>query len=151
MNRTIEITASNYKDYTSLDIVAFSFAQPGAMGEPGGVLIVDVTGQVYHTNYCYGGIDYNHLLEIVPILKGCEFGVFDHQTPEGWSPVYLGFGNHLTIKADYYSQFKEDVDNKHFENTGQLYQQWLGMVMKLLGKGNENLTLKDLWDAENKQ
>ena len=139
MNKIIEITESNYKDYCPLDIVAFSFAQPGAMGEHGGVVIVDVMGQVYHTNYCQGNIDCDHLLEVVPILKDCKFNIFGHQTPEGWFPVYLGFGNHLTIKADYYSQFKEDVNNKHFENTGELYQQWLGMVMKLLGKNDERI------------
>ena len=41
MTDCIEITESNYKDYCSLDIVAFLFAQPGAMGDPGGVEIID--------------------------------------------------------------------------------------------------------------
>ena len=55
MTRIIEITESNYKDYRSLDIVAFSFAQLGAMGEPGGVEIIDAKGCCYHTNYCWEG------------------------------------------------------------------------------------------------
>ena len=134
MNRTIEITESNYKDYTSLDIVAFSFAQSGAIGEPGGVLIVDAMGQVYHANYCYDNLDFDHLLEVVSAVKDCKFGILDHQTPEGWAPVQLGFGNHLTIRTEYHSQFEEETNNRHIKSPGQLYQQWIGMVLKLLGK-----------------
>jgi len=144
MSRLIEITESNYKDYCTLDIVAFSYAQPGAMGEPGGVLIVDAMGRVYHANYCYENLDYDHLLEVVPILKDCEFGILGHQTPVGWSPFYLGFGNHLTIKEDYSFEFEISVADKHFKNKGELYQQWLGMVMELLGKGDENLGMESL-------
>lgn len=56
MEKLIEITKSNYMDYCSLDIVAFAFAQPGAMGEPGGVEIIDTKGRFYHTNYCLDGL-----------------------------------------------------------------------------------------------
>ena len=31
----IEIDELNYQDYTNLDIVAYSFARGGAMGDPG--------------------------------------------------------------------------------------------------------------------
>jgi hypothetical protein len=47
MNR-IEIDELNYQDYQHLDIVAYSFARGGAMGDPGGIKIVDSDGQVYH-------------------------------------------------------------------------------------------------------
>ena len=135
---SIEITDSNYMDYRSLDIVAFAFAQSGAMGEPGGVEIVDAQGKFYHTNYCWEGIDYEHLLEIVPALRNCEFGILGHQAPEGWAAVYLGMGNHLTIRIDYYSQFEEEVRNRRIERPGELYQQWSEIVLKLLGKSDEN-------------
>lgn len=136
MTRIIEITESNYKDYRSIDIVAFSFAQPGAMGEPGGIEIIDEQGRFYHTNYCWEGISYEHLCEVVPALKGCKFEVLGHQAPEGWEAVYLGMGNHLTIKAEYYNQFKEETQNRHIEKASQLYQQWFEVVLKLLGKGD---------------
>ena len=35
--RTIDITKTNFHEYSSLDIVAFSFAVPGAQGEGGGI------------------------------------------------------------------------------------------------------------------
>lgn len=50
----IEISESNYQDYFSLDIVAFSFAYEGAMGEMGGIYIIDRGGQIYHANYFMG-------------------------------------------------------------------------------------------------
>ena len=138
MTRTIEITESNYKDYGSLDIAAFLFAQPGAMGEPGGVEILDVQGCCYHTNYCWKGISYEQLCEVVPVLKESKISIVGHQVPEGWVAVYLGMGNHLTIKADYYSQFEEETRNRHIEEASQLYQQWFGIMLKLLGKGDED-------------
>ena len=51
---TIEINDTNYQSYTRLDIVAFSFARGSAMGEPGGIIIIDAEGQDYHANYLYG-------------------------------------------------------------------------------------------------
>jgi hypothetical protein len=131
MNDTIEITESNYKGYCAIDIVAFSFAQPGAMGEPGGVEIIDAQGWFYHTNYCYRGVSYDQLKEIVPILKDCKIGIAGQQEPEGWKAAYLGFGNHLFIKAEYYNQFDEEVRKRHIEEAVELYQQWYGIVMNL--------------------
>ena len=48
----IEITESNYREYQSLNIVAFSFAYEGAMGEMGAIYIICHDGQIYHANYC---------------------------------------------------------------------------------------------------
>ncbi len=129
MNDIIEITESNYKGYCGIDIAAFSFAQPGAMGEPGGVEIIDAQGWFYHTNYCYGDISYEQLLEVVPVLKDCKIGIAGQQVPEGWKAVYLGFGNHLTIKADYYDKFEKETRNRHIEEAGMLYQQWSEIVL----------------------
>lgn len=36
--KTVEITESNYQDYQRIDVVAFSFAFSGAMGEGGGII-----------------------------------------------------------------------------------------------------------------
>lgn len=138
MTEIIEITESNYKGYCGIDIAAFSFAQPGAMGEPGGVEIIDSQGWFYHTNYCYGDISYEQLLEIVPVLKDFKIETFDHQVPEGWKAVYWGFGNHLTIKAEYYNQFEEEVHNRHIKGEGELYQQWVEIVLKILKQSDEN-------------
>ena len=52
--KIIEISESNYRDYMSLDIVVFSFAYEGAMGEMGTIYMIDRDGQIYHANYCQG-------------------------------------------------------------------------------------------------
>ena len=108
------------------------------MGEPGGVEIIDVQGCYYHTNYCYKGISYEQLIKVVPVLKDCKIGLTGHQAPEGWVAVNLGMGNHLTIKADYYDRFEEETRNRHIEEASKLYQQWSGIVLKLLGKECED-------------
>ena len=46
----VEITQSNYQDFKELDIIAFSCAECGAMGQQGGIIMVDTQGRVYHTN-----------------------------------------------------------------------------------------------------
>ena len=58
--------------------------------------------------------------------------------PEGWKAVYLGLGNHLVVKAGYYEQFEKEARNRHIEEAVELYQQWYGIVMKVLGKSDEN-------------
>jgi len=50
----------------------------------------------------------------------------------------LGFGNHLVIKADYFGQFEKEASNRHIEEAVELYQQWYGIVMKVLGKSDAN-------------
>ena len=67
----IEITESNYREYQSLNIVAFSFAYEGAMGEMGAIYIICHDGQIYHANYCQGDdpLDPSHINDIIPVLK----------------------------------------------------------------------------------
>ena len=67
----IEITGSNYWEYQSLDIVAFSFAYEGAMGEMGAIYIIDRDGKIYHANYCQGDerIDPSHINDIILYLR----------------------------------------------------------------------------------
>jgi hypothetical protein len=138
MKETIEITESNYKGYCSIDIVAFSFAQPGAMGVPGGVEIIDSDGWLYQTNWCDGDLSLDHLLEVVPVLKDCKIGVSGHRAPEGWAPVYLGAGNHLTVRADYYGRFEEEVNKRRIKTPADMYVQWLEIMLQLFDKGEGN-------------
>ena len=136
MKETIEITESNYKGYCSIDIVAFSFAQSGAMGMPGAVEIIDSDGWLYYTNYCDGNLSFDHLLEVVPVLKDCKINVSGHQTPEGWGAFYLGAGNHLTVRADYCGRFEEKVNKRRIKTPSKLYLQWLEIMQELLDKGD---------------
>lgn len=93
---TIEITPKNFKEYLGIKIVAFSFAHAGAMGEGGGITILASDGKLYHTNFIKN-ISLQEAIIICPILEGCHFNPIRSQVPEGWSAIYMGFGNFLII------------------------------------------------------
>ena len=136
---TIEINDTNYQSYTHLDIVAFSFARGSAMGEPGGIIIIDAEGQDYHANYLYGRphpISTKHLQAVIPVLSSLNFSLADCQSGhEDWETVDLGYGNILVLKKDICPAFHKAVEEAHFEVLGQLYQRWKRIIRNLLGKG----------------
>ena len=144
----IEISELNYQAYTKLDIVAFSFAYEGAMGEHGGIYIIDKDGQMYHANYCYGVncIERDHIKDIIPIFTELEFGLLGCETKnEDWVSVDLGFGNSLLMRKEISDSFNKEVKEDDYQGFGVLFQQWPGIVLKLLGIKNLNLTISDIW------
>ena len=144
----IEITESNYQAYTGLDQVAFSFAYEGAMGEHGGIYIIDRAGQIYHANYLLGddSIDRAHLNAIIPIFDELEFRLFGCETRNAnWQSVDLGFGNTLFIISDISEGFHTILQRADFQRPGQLFQHWPGIVLTLLGKTPSDLTMSDIW------
>lgn len=143
----IEINEFNYQAYTKLDIVAFSFAYEGAMGERGGIYIIDKDGQVYHANYWYGDncIERKHIKCIIPVFTDLEFGLGCETNNDNWTSVYLGFGNSLLIIKEISDGFNKEIKKVDYDDSGALFQQWPGIVLKLLDKGNPNLTINDIW------
>jgi hypothetical protein len=132
----IEINDTNYQSYTHIPIVAFSFAHGGAMGEPGGIIIIDSEGQAYHANYVYGDdhLDPSHIEDVIPVFSHLSFSLLGCQTENtDWEYVALGFGNNLLVRKDLSDRFNKAVEEAHFEYAGQLYQRWKGIVMSLLG------------------
>ena len=135
---TIEIGESNYQDFLNLDIVAFSYANEGAMGEPGGICMIDKSGQEYHANYYWGKntIHRDHIKDIFPVFTELKFGLLGAESNnENWELIYLGFGNSLFIRKDISDEFNKKVAEANFQSSGELYQRWFGIVLGLLGKG----------------
>ena len=132
---TIDITKSNLQEYYSLNIVAFSFAVPGAQGEGGGIYIITEEGRIYHTNIVWGDICIDDAFLICPPLKDCHFAVFGaDKKPDGWNYHYMGAGNHLFIKDD----IAKDVNKMSIGlKPVELYQQWKLIVMQALGISTE--------------
>ena len=134
----IELTKSNYKGYLPIDIAAFSFAAAGAMGEHGGVIIVGSDAQVYHLNYVHGEWDsFDDIIEICPLLRDCHFTVFGtgSDVPEGYQFAYLGFGNYLVVKSDFWKEFNDMKDS--YKGDEILYNTWLGFMLDILNKNNQ--------------
>ena len=144
----IEITESNYWEYQSLDIVAFSFAYAGAMGESGGIIIIDRAGQIYHANYCFGDnlLDSEHIKEIIPMFEGIGWGLIGCEpNHDEWVAKDLGFGNHLLMLKEISDGYQQKVEAANIQRPGELFQKWPGFVLGLLGKECQNLTTNDIW------
>ena len=138
-----EINNSNYQAYTNLDIVAFSFAYEGAMGEGGGIEIIDRGGQMYHANYYYGKdhLEREHIKDIIPAITDIDFYLVGCESKnENWKFVYLGFGNNLFVVNDIYNDFMKKVEEAHFETVGQLYQRWSRIVLSILNRAGHPLS-----------
>ena len=125
-----EITQTNYQNFKNLDIIAFSCAECGAMGEHGGIIMVDAKGYVYHTNML--DVSEEVLYSVCPPLKDCSWGFFGHceKLPEGWAHQYLGCGNHLLVKDGYVEELKKRA--KGINSVGELYQKWLVIVLTMI-------------------
>lgn len=149
MKEIVEINMSNYQNYCSLGIVAFSFAFSGAMGEGGGIYIIDREGRVYHANYYRGDnlLEPDYIKDIIPIFEECKFGLLGCISPEGWKSLYLGYGNHLLMIDELYDSFRKIVEDSNFTNSGDLFQHWPGLVLGLIGKDDYHLTMADIWNA----
>ena len=133
---TIEINDTNYQSFTHLPIVAFSFARGSAMGEPGGITIIDASGQDYHANYLYGRprpITTEHLSAVIPVLSRLNFSLLTCQSTDAeWETVDLGYGNYLVLNKSISPAFHKAEAEAHFTQLGQLYQAWERIVRRLL-------------------
>ena len=103
------------------DIVAFSFSEPGAMG-PRNMTFYKKTGANFSVEYLSDHVSYSLLKEYFPVLCDCYWngpmcsesasvltiviGVSpdDKETKvaKGWSHIYLDFGNHLSVKDEFF-------------------------------------------------
>jgi len=140
----ININESNFQSYLGLDIVAFSFANAGAMGEPGSIYIIDKAGQIYRACYCLSNacIAEEHIKDIIPEFTDLEFGMLGAESKnENWVSEYLGYGNSLFIKKDISDEFKKKVEEANFKQIGELYQHWPSIILGLLGKDDSDSTL----------
>lgn len=123
----------------------FSFAEGGAMGEMGGVLMVTSDGEVYHANHCFGDISYDDLVAVFPLLGKCSFRLFGEgsTTPKGWNYVDLGMGNHLIVHEDVYLEFKKKIKGLR---PSEIYQKWLDLaVSKDKNMKQKNYSEEDYW------
>lgn len=132
MNKILELCNADINKATFKNVMFFSIAESGAMGEPGGVLFYVESGELYHFNYVYGDVDIRKVGKLFPVLEECRFGVFgiDSFVPKGWEYVNLGAGNHLIVREEIYekfmSEFPKDVEPSF------IYGRWVKVAQKTL-------------------
>ena len=111
-----------------MDLVAFSFAAPEAMGYAGRIVIVGKDKRTYFLNYVRGDLSMEEVYEIPPLLKECNFGIFGGgKYPDGWSEMYMGAGNHLVVHQSILPEVEKET--KSIKSTPELYQKWHDIIV----------------------
>ncbi|MBR3382022.1 MAG: hypothetical protein IKG85_03155 [Clostridia bacterium] len=127
----IELNNSTFSRSILDKATFFQIAEGGAMGEPGGIIILTEDGTVYHANYCFGDLKWETIQHAFPIIEQCRFGMFgiDSEVPNGWNYVNLGMGNHLIVRQDRYDKFSPLISD--CKSPGEIYQKWLGYAKSI--------------------
>jgi len=135
----ILLNSKNYKSYLPLDIVAFSWAFGGAMGDAGGVNIVCRNGESYYFNWARGDMSEDMIYEILPVITKCELPVVGEtdKVPKGWHHISLGAGNNLIIKEEYveplrlaWESFSKTVEQGRLVILYNVWQQLITDIVK---------------------
>ena len=71
-------------------------------------------------------------------LKAGRLSIWDLAIILSSKQIILDSLKKRPVKADYFGQFEKEARNRHIEEAVELYQQWYGIVMKVLGKSDEN-------------
>ena len=129
MEKEIYISKENYKEYTNLDVVAFSYAHGGAQGVGGEIIVITKDAKIYSMNYVYD-MEIEMCDKVCPPLKDCIFGLWDvEETPNGWKGVRLGAGNFLVVAEPLYHQLKRQMFKLA---PHELYGKWIDMVLNCI-------------------
>lgn len=93
MVQPIEVTRRNLDSIDFDSIVAFEYAEPGAMGTPGDLFFSTADGTGFHLNYLYGEVS---LREFCRAYRQGAVDTFPI-LPIFWSEHHLGMGNHFIV------------------------------------------------------
>lgn len=131
MNKITELDNNSFNKETLDNISFFQFAEGGAMGDPGGIIIITDDGSTYHANYCYGGLKWETVKAAFPVINDCHFGLFGYNStvPKGWVYICLGMGNHLIVREDYYTKFEPLISE--YNSASEIYKHWIRKAQSL--------------------
>lgn len=139
----IEITEDNIKKINYDMIIAVTVAEGGAMGDSGGLQVVDEEMKVFHSNINTGKVPYEELAKKFKLLKGFNCSPTDINNKNlGWKWYYLGGGNALLIREKYYKFFNDELVKtlgKDYKKS-DLYLSWFSILQKVKDKVD-----KDPW------
>ena len=126
MEDKIELTHINYKDYIPINIIAFSFAYSGAQGEPGGVIIINDKGQIFHFNYLDDKLIKEEIDEIFPFINNYYLVKFE----EKYQEINMGMGNKLLVEKSFYPKVEQIINE--IKNPSSLYCRWKNIILNAL-------------------
>lgn len=132
----IEVKQDTPRSEWPESICAYSFAEPGAMGVGGRVLIMDKEGKLFYFNIYDMEVENIYDEETgdeienlwLELQYGISYGPF--------SNFDLGYGNHLYVSVEYADDF--EICASTCTEPGQLYQSWQGMMRFLISINDED-------------
>lgn len=128
MNNMIELSKSNYKNYLPINTMTFSYANGGAQGESGAIIILDNDGKFFHFNYSEGDLKRDEIYEICPFLKEVAL----EKIPENFERMNMGMGNFLFVNKSILPEVKEKT--KDIKRPDALYSQWKKIIHDIIKK-----------------
>ncbi len=134
-----EITDDNISEITEENIMFFTLAESGAMGEPDGIEIITKTNtqiKLYHTNLQY--FDIEKLYSIFSTLKTlhCELSGVVTGVQKGFVYINTGFGNHLFVNSLINDNFQEQIKDLY---PAKIYSSWLRKGLDILNYDWSNI------------
>lgn len=128
----IEITDDILKQIKMDDIIAFTYAYSGAMGEPGAFQIytlLDSKWLCYHGNYCYSNLVMSDVYDEFPEIKEC----IEHpRKAKNFKLIGLGMGNMLFLR----NGLNADFERIHEENQKHIYQSYEATMQQVCQEKN---------------
>lgn len=116
MIQPIEVTRQNLSAIDFDSIVAFEYAEPGAMGTPGELNFSTADGTAFHLNYLHGEVS---LREYCLTYRQGTVDPFPIP-PNIWNEHYLGMGNHFILHTVVMEKLLQDGENE----PEQLLNRW---------------------------
>ncbi|MBP5228859.1 MAG: hypothetical protein J6Z32_01760 [Bacteroidales bacterium] len=117
----IYLSSENYKEFLPVKVVAFTYAEFGAMGDPGRVELIDVQGRVFLFYLQEDKLKISEVEEFFPEFKSllyfpkkaffCTRNGYLESFYEGWSEFDLGMGNHLIFSGVIKKELTEKLLN----------------------------------------
>lgn len=122
-DKPIILTEENIKHINTDDIVAWTFASPGAMGRPGEISVITVQENsmcLYRCNYISHSIVREVLTRRFPNVFKCD--------SEGWKSISMGMGNALYLRENLVSDFECKLQ----ESGQRIYSSHLYLLYQVL-------------------
>ena len=135
VNKKIEVTNISEEVLNAIsfeDIIAFTYAHGGAMGEPGAFqlyTLIDAKWQCFHGNYCYGNLNLEAVFNRFPEVEEC---IKHHRGAKNFKLIGLGMGNSLFLR----SGLKADFERIHAENQKHIYQSYEATMQQVCQEKN---------------
>ena len=128
-------------------IVVFSYVLPGAMGAPGAIKLIDSESNVLEAsiNSIEKVTEEQSVLKIIQsseqfflsLIQQFSQDFWGSDSMDGWRPAYLGMGNFLFVRDEYFEDFKSLSTKKGIKTPYDLYSNWMAIIKDILNQNKE--------------